>query len=267
MADDGSSGGGNPDHAARFTERAEDYAAHRPSYPEACIDAMLRGIGTPNMLVAADVGAGTGIMARLIAARGPLVVAIEPNGAMRAKAREHERVLMEDGTAEATGLRDSSVDLVVCAQAFHWFDPPAAFAEFRRVLKGTGRVALVWNEVDAATALGAGYREILDGLATDDTPRVRYAAQEDPFAGTDLFDDVKKAAFPLEMRHSRDGLIGRALSASYAPKAGDGHAELVSRLGDLHSAHADGSGEVGLPYVTTVWMGEVAAGESMVRIG
>jgi hypothetical protein len=69
------------------------------------------------------------------------------------------------------------------------------------------------------------------------------------------------------MRHSRDGLIGRALSASYAPKAGDGHAELVARLGDLHAAHADGSGEVALPYVTTVWMGEVAAGESMVRIG
>jgi hypothetical protein len=193
MADDGSSGGGNPDHAARFTERAEDYAAHRPSYPDACIDAMLRGMGTPGMLAAADVGAGTGIMARLIAARGPLVVAIEPNGAMRAKAHEHERVLMEDGTAEATGLRDASVDLVVCAQAFHWFDPPAAFAEFRRVLKGTGRLALVWNEVDATTEIGAGYREILDGLATDETPRVRYAAQEDPFAGTDLFDDVKKA--------------------------------------------------------------------------
>lgn len=199
---------GAGDGAERFTDRAEDYAAHRPSYPAACIDAMLRGMGTPGMLAVADVGAGTGIMARLIAARGPLVVAIEPNGAMRAKAevavdRQSDRVLMEDGTAEATGLKDGSVDLVVCAQAFHWFDPPKAFAEFRRVLKGTGRLALVWNEVDATTEIGAGYREILDGLATDETPRVRYAAQEDPFAGTDLFDDVRKAEFPLEMRHSR----------------------------------------------------------------
>ena len=255
-----------PDHAERFTDRADDYAAHRPSYPEACIDAMLRGMGTPGMLAVADVGAGTGIMARLIAVRGPLVVAIEPNGAMREKAEAHERVLMEDGTAEATGLKDGSVDLVVCAQSFHWFDPSAAFAEFRRVLKGTGRLALVWNEVDATTEIGAGYREILDGLATDETPRVRYGAQEDPFAVTKLFDDVRKAAFPLEMRHSRDGLIGRALSASYAPKAGAGHEELVSRLGDLHTVHADGAGEVGLPYVTTVWMGEVAAGASMVRV-
>ena len=154
----------------------------------------------------------------------------------------------------------------MAAQAFHWFDASAAFAEFRRVLRPTGRLALVWNEVDATTEIGAGYREILDGLATDETPRVRYAAQEDPFAANDLFDDVRNESFPLEMRHTRDGLIGRALSASYAPKAGAGHAELVSRLGDLHAAHADGAGEVGLPYVTTVWMGEVAAGESMVRI-
>lgn len=258
-------GDGYSDHLGRFTDRADDYAAHRPAYPDECIDAFMRGMGTPGMLAVADIGAGTGIMARLVAARGPLVVAVEPNEAMRDRADPHERVLWQDGSAEATGLKDGSVDLVVCAQAFHWFDAPVAFAEFRRVLKGTGRLALVWNEVDAETEIGAGYREILDGLATDETPRVRYAAQEDPFAGADLFDDVKKAAFPLEMRHSRDGLIGRALSASYAPKAGDGHAELMARLGDLHAAHADGSGEVGLPYVTTVWMGEVATGESMVR--
>ncbi len=255
------------DGTSRFTDRVGDYAAHRPSYPAACIDALLRGMGTPNMLAVADVGAGTGIMARLLAERGPLVVAIEPNTAMREKAETHDRVLIEVGTAEATGLKDGSVDLVVCAQAFHWFDPPAAFAEFRRVLKGTGRLALVWNEVDASTEIGAGYREILDGLATDETPRVRYAAQEDPFAETDLFDDVKKMGFPLEMRHTLDGFIGRALSASYAPKAGAGHAELISRLGDLHATHADGSGEVSLPYVTTTWTAAVKGDEPMVRVG
>jgi SAM-dependent methyltransferase len=254
------------DGAERFTDRADDYAAHRPGYPEACVQALLRGMGAPEFLVVADVGAGTGIMARLLADAGARVVAIEPNASMRAKAADHERVTWHDGTAEATGLKDGSVDLVVCAQAFHWFDPPAAFAEFRRVLKGTGRLALVWNEVDASTQIGAGYREILDGLATDETPRVRYAAQEDPFAGTDLFDDVKKAEFSLEMRHSRGGLIGRALSASYAPKSGPAHDALIERLGALHAAHADGSGAVRLAYVTTAWTAAVKGEQPLVRV-
>jgi SAM-dependent methyltransferase len=260
---------GRPDPGGtdRFTGRAQDYAAHRPGYPDACIDALLRGMGAPEFLVVADIGAGTGIMSRPIAERGPLVVAVEPNAAMREKAEPHERVLWEDGTAEATGLRDQSVNLVVCAQAFHWFDAPAAFAEFRRVLRWTGRLALVWNEVDASTELGAGYREILDGLATDDTPRVRYAAQEDPFAATGLFNEVAKAGFPFSMTHTRTGLIGRALSASYAPKSGPDHEELVARLGALHAAHADGSAEVALPYVTTAWTAAVRGDEPMVRVG
>lgn len=256
----------DPESGARFTDRAQDYAAHRPSYPEACVDALLRGLGAPQFLVAADVGAGTGIMSRLIAERGPLVIAIEPNAAMRESAESHERVLWEDGTAKVTGLKDQSVNLVVCAQAFHWFDADAAFAEFRRVLRWTGRLALVWNEVDASAALGVGYREILDGLATDDTPRVRYAAQEDPFAATDLFDDVRKSDFPFSMPHTREGLLGRALSASYAPKSGPAHEELVERLGALHAAHTDGSGIVELPYLTTMWMAAVKGDEPLVRV-
>lgn len=253
--------------ADRFTDRAGDYAAHRPSYPAEAIGSMLRGLGTPEMLTVVDVGAGTGISARLVADRGPLVVAVEPNAAMREKAEPHERVVWKDGTAEATGLEAGTVNLVLCAQAFHWFDRVVAFTEFRRILRPTGRLALVWNEVDTATAMGSGYRRVLDGLATDDTPRVRYAAQEDPFAATDLFDDVKKVGFPLEMRHTRDGLIGRALSASYAPKSGAAHDELVERLGALHAEHADGGGLAVLPYITAVWTASVKGDEPLVRYG
>jgi SAM-dependent methyltransferase len=111
------------DPTGRFTNRAEDYAKHRPSYPDAAIDAVLMGLGAPPDLVAADVGAGTGISSRALAARGLRVVAIEPNAAMRAKAEPHPRVEWRDGTGERTGLPPASVDLVLCAQAFHWLDP------------------------------------------------------------------------------------------------------------------------------------------------
>ena len=82
------------DPTGRFRDRAADYAAARPSYPAAALDALLEGLGAPAALVVADVGAGTGIAARLVAERGARVLAVEPNAAMRAAAEPHPRVLM-----------------------------------------------------------------------------------------------------------------------------------------------------------------------------
>src|SRR2546422_6524846 len=95
----------------RFTDRAEDYARCRPTYPPAAIDCVLRGLGDPAGIVAADVGAGTGISARLLADRGIRVFAVEPNAAMREAAVPHQSVAWREGTAESTGLAPESVDL------------------------------------------------------------------------------------------------------------------------------------------------------------
>src|SRR4051812_29902068 len=128
----------------RFSDRARDYVRFRPSYPSEAIDEVLRGL--PAGIVCADVGAGTGISARLVADRGVKVIAVEPNAAMRGAATPHELVEWRAGTAEATGLGTAAVDLVVCAQAFHWFDPARALEEFHRILRPGGRVALMWND-------------------------------------------------------------------------------------------------------------------------
>src|SRR5689334_17665803 len=103
----------------RFSDRAGDYARFRPTYPAAAIDAVLDGLTPP--ITAADVGAGTGISATLLADRGVRVFAIEPNAAMRASAAPNPLVEWREGSAERTSLADHSVDLVLCAQAFHWF--------------------------------------------------------------------------------------------------------------------------------------------------
>jgi SAM-dependent methyltransferase len=52
------------------------------------------------------------------------------------------------GTAEDIPLPDDSVDAVVVAQAWHWFDPARAVAEVARVLRPGGRLGLVWNARD-----------------------------------------------------------------------------------------------------------------------
>ena len=92
------------DSTTRFGARAQAYAAFRPSYPPAAIEAALDGLGDPNSLTIADVGAGTGISARLFSERGVSVIAIEPNARMREAAEQHSRVTWRDGTAEQTHL-------------------------------------------------------------------------------------------------------------------------------------------------------------------
>ncbi|WP_295618085.1 hypothetical protein [Chamaesiphon sp. GL140_3_metabinner_50] len=79
----------------RFSDRAADYVKYRPSYPAAVIDTILDGLDAA-MLVAADIGAGTGISARLLAERGVRVFAIEPNAAMSAAATPHPLVEFRD---------------------------------------------------------------------------------------------------------------------------------------------------------------------------
>ena len=146
---------------ARFDDRASDYVRYRPSYPVAAIDWILEGVGPPATLVAADVGAGTGISARLLGDRGVRVLAIEPGVKMRGAAAAHPRVTWVGGTAEATGLATGAVGLVLAAQAFHWFRPPQAIAEFARILHQAGRLAIMWNRRNETDPLTAGYGQAI----------------------------------------------------------------------------------------------------------
>ena len=116
-----------PDPTRRFSNRVDDYVRYRPHYPPGVLDRLREGIALTPRTVIADVGSGTGISTELFLQNGNTVFAIEPNPEMRAAA---ERLLggrpnfhSVRGTAEATTLPDGSVDCVVAAQAFHWFDP------------------------------------------------------------------------------------------------------------------------------------------------
>jgi len=105
---------GELDTVRRFSDRASDYVKYRPTYPAEALSAILDGLGPPGTLVAADVGAGTGISARLLGDRGLKVIAVEPGEDMRRAAAPHPRVAWVAGTAEATGLRSEAADLVLC---------------------------------------------------------------------------------------------------------------------------------------------------------
>ena len=213
----------------RFSGRAGDYAAGRPSYPHAALDILFEGLGDPADVTVADLGAGTGISSRLLADRGALVLAVEPNAAMREAAEPHARVEWVAASAEHTGLAESSVDLAAAFQAFHWFDQPKALNEVVRILRPGGRAALVYNERDESDPFTAAYGEIVRKYATDETER-RRADGIDVFLAFEAW--VAHHRLELRNQYSLDleGVLARARSTSYLPKEGPAadavHAEI-----------------------------------------
>lgn len=234
----------------RFSERAEAYAASRPSYPLEAIDALLEGLGDPARLTIADVGAGTGISSRLLAVRGSHVIAVEPNAKMRGQAEPDERVRWVDGTAERTTLERASIDLYAAFQTWHWVDHAAGVNEARRVLRRPGRIAIVYNERDERDPFTAAVGErVWRAYATDDTEQRRFNALD----AARTIDPARMMDLRFSNVHALDraGLHQRIDSSSYVPHEGDAaremHAEADRLVDDFF-----GDGPVALHLATIV---------------
>lgn len=242
----------------RFTDRADLYRRCRPSYPPAAIDAILAGMGDPAGLRAADIGAGTGISSRPLADRGVRVTAIEPNAAMRSAAEPHPNVEYRDGRAEATALADRSLDIVLSAQAFHWFQPEDSLREFHRILRTTGRLAVMWNERDLTDPFTAIYSDIVQAAAARG-PEEKWHLRPEELYSSRLFTAAWEQTFRCTQNLDAEGLVGRALSASYIPTAGPRHDAMVGALRDAHHRFAGGRESVPLVYRTILYLSQPIA--------
>lgn len=245
----------------RFSDRVDDYRKHRPDYPAAVIT-HLREVGYLfDGAVVADVGAGTGILTRLLVDAGFDVVAVEPNAGMAAGLREElgGRVPCVVAPAEATTLADASVDLVTAAQALHWFDPDKARQEFLRITRPPHRLAAIWNRRDTtSTTFLVEYEALLRehgiGYVGLMASRDELEAWMSPFFG---HPDVALFTTPNRQMHDWDGLVGRLLSSSYGPKPGHpAHEIVMKRLRELFDAHAT-DGRIEIVYECRVYYGEV----------
>ncbi len=252
------------DSKQRFSSRVADYVRYRPSYPAAILDPLREECGMTPASVVADVGSGTGLLARIFLDNGNLVYGVEPNAEMRAAGEQflqrYSRFHSVDGSAEATMLQDASVDFVAAGQAFHWFDPEAARIEVARILRPEGAVAVVWNErrVETSAFLRA-YEELLQKYS-DDYAHVSAKYPEDRRMA-DFFAPGKfrERTFPNEQLFDFEGLRGRLLSSSYSPPADHpNHAPMLAGLRRIFDAHNKG-GYVRFEYATHLYYGRLQA--------
>lgn len=258
------------DPKARFSNRADDYVQYRPSYPVELFDWLVAKIGSqrttrplPRHVV--DVGAGTGISTKPLLERGYRVTAVEPNSAMR----DHLLRLQEQypslticaGDAESTGLSAAIADLLLAAQAFHWFDAAAFRREAMRVLSPGGGVALVWNDRRTDDSdFSLTYEALLLESAPDYAAvSHKWTASQEKIA--EFFDgaNVHAASFDNMQAFDERGLQGRARSSSYVPAQGTpGHDEFYEKLHELFAKYAKGD-TVHMVYRTRVWYGAFPA--------
>lgn len=228
------------DPKERFSAAVGRYAAHRPSYPDALVDWLLETAGLGPGDPVADVGCGTGISTRLLAARGLDVVGVEPNDAMRAAAEAAGGAHYLKGSAEDTGLTEGGAALVVAAQAFHWFDVPKALAEFRRILRPGGWCAAFWNDRTKDTEFLRGYEALLREFSSEYAQVRTKADTLAAIKASPGVRDWRPASFPNAQSFDREGFLGRVYSSSYVLHGVARGDEFRARLEDLFARHAVG---------------------------
>lgn len=213
------------ENAARFSGRVEQYERYRERYdPDIVLPLLREWCGLTPEWTVADVGAGTGMLADVFLANGNPVIAVEPNLQMReACARNHAEspaLRVVDGTAETTGLEDASVDMVSVGRALHWFDGDKAFAEFRRILKPGGWVAIIaFGRADVGSEENVVLEQTLEHFMPERHRKKGYEVYGrvgEAFASGEFH----HAEVHGEMRLTFDELMGLAISLSHAPLPG-----------------------------------------------
>ena len=253
----------------RFSDRVENYIQYRPGYPAEVLGRLREECGLRVEHVIADIASGTGIWTRMLLENGNVVIGVEPNVDMREAGERllaaFPKFISVNGKAEATTLRDSSVDLVTAAQAAHWFDRAGARQEFSRILKPGGWLVLLWNEreIDTTPFLRA-YEQLLLTFGTD-YEEIRHERTTD--AVHEFFDPApyQETVFPMRQEFDHRGLEGRLLSSSYAP--GPGHprqAPMLKELRRIFDLHAQ-AGSVAFDYKTRVYFGQLGLGAGSQR--
>jgi SAM-dependent methyltransferase len=247
----------HPAAATGFERGADDYERSRPSYPPAALDHITSVMPITTRSRVLDLGAGTGKLTRLLLSTGAHLWAIEPVPAMRRKVTVLcPDVEILDGTAESIPLPDASLDAVLVAQAFHWFDQPVALAEIARVLRPHGGLSIIWNNRDTSVGWVQRFGDIL--TRHGGTRPYELSVRTDPapvVARSGLFTPVEVVSFANPVPASPDLVVARAASTSFVSALADGpRAACLAEVRELCATEPElaGRDRFDFPHVTYV---------------
>ena len=241
----------------RFSNRVANYVRYRPDYPREIIRHLTEHCGLTPESIIADVGCGPGMSTRMFLENGNSVFGVEPNERMREAAVEYlaefPRFTPVNGTSEATNLPNASVDLIVAAQAFHWFDPKPTRPELKRIAKPGAWTVLIWNiRQENTTPFLIEYEEFIRQYSID-YHVVRHNNVGDIEIAEFLGPSYETAAFDNVQVFDFDGLLGRVASSSYMPAEDhERFSSMAAALRTLFAKH-ERNGRISVLYDTKVY--------------
>lgn len=206
----------------QFSGRVENYILYRPHYPKDVLLFIEKQLDI-DTLVIADIGSGTGISSEIFLKNGNTVYAIEPNKEMRESAeyihQGDKNFISINATAEDTSLNSGSIDLIVCGQAFHWFNKTLTKREFQRIGSCKASLLLMWNERKKSSAFQQAYENTLCEIALPNEAKAS-TNMIDERAIRDFFSPNRYVyqSFSHSQHFDFEGLKGRLQSSSYAPR-------------------------------------------------
>jgi SAM-dependent methyltransferase len=229
--------------AIGFAAAGSVYERGRPDYPPAVIDAMVERLRLTPESRLLDVAAGTGKLTRCFVGRAD-VVACEPAAEMRAEfARIQPSIPIVDGLGERLPFPDASMDAITVGTAFHWFDGPAAGAEFHRVLKPAGTLGLVWLQRDESVPWMDELVRLVDTYRPAEARRYSetpWQAAFDSDEGRRRFTLLQHLDVPFAHLVDREAAVQRTASTSFvAAMPEEQRAKVLTRVRDLYDTHPD----------------------------
>ncbi len=233
-----------------FATGSATYERARPTYPDDAVAHLegATGIGPQSRVL--DLAAGTGKLTRQLSAHGVTCVAVEPSADMRTVfVRMVPATGMIGGTAEMVPVATGSMDAVVVAQAFHWFEPTKALPEMVRVLRPGGWLALIWNERDESDPVMAELVRISKWDKCQPYPMGTDFGQIIDRSG--LFGPVHRTKFAFVQNVDLTVFVDQVASRSYVQVLPEGERRaLLDRVAEFGSTLGD---PIAIPYITDLF--------------